>query len=121
MHLKITTSHILTDAEVMPLSVFKNVLCSPHTQVQQCTHNLIPWLAAVNQIGEENGILGAGQPASSYLPRALLDFDALIVLIDCLQQQNKSYPSSLVGISTADALQRHLTREGPFKDLLYFG
>lgn len=55
-----------------------------------CTYNLIPWLAAVNQISKENGILGAGQPTSSHLARALLDFDALIVLIDSLQQENKS-------------------------------
>lgn len=72
----------------VPIREFRSVLCSPHTQVQQHTHNLIPWLAAVDQIGKEDGILGAGQPASSYLAGALLDFDALIVLIDRLQQQN---------------------------------
>lgn len=76
---------------LMLLSQSLQVLCA-HSMY--CTYNLIPWLAAVNQISKENGILGAGQPASSYLPRALLDFDALIVLIDCLQQENKKLTST---------------------------
>ena len=48
------------------------------------THNLIPWLAAVDQVCQQNGILGAREPASCHLPGALLDFDALVVLIDRL-------------------------------------
>lgn len=55
----------------------------PH-QFLAFTHYLVSWLAAVHQISKENGVLGAGQPASRHLAGALLDADPLVVLIDGL-------------------------------------
>lgn len=53
------------------------------------THNLIPRFAAVHQICEEDGIFGARQPSSCHLSWALLDSDALVVLIDCLRRRRE--------------------------------
>lgn len=56
-----------------------------------CTYNFIPGLAAVNQVSKQNGILWARESASCHLPRTLLDFDALVVLIDCLRETHMCY------------------------------
>lgn len=53
------------------------------------THYLVSRLAAVHQVREEDGILGAGQPAGRHLARTLLNSDALVVLVDGLRGTNR--------------------------------
>lgn len=53
------------------------------------TYYLISWLAAVHQIGEEDSILGARQPAGRHFAGTLLNSDALVVLIDGLRGTQK--------------------------------
>lgn len=53
------------------------------------TYYLVSRLAAVHQVGKENSILGAGQPAGRHFAGTLLDSDALVVLIDGLRGTNR--------------------------------
>lgn len=66
---------------------------SRYHQFLTVTHNLVPWLAAVHQISEENGILGTGQSASRHLAGTLLDADTLVVLIDGLHKTKVMVPT----------------------------
>lgn len=61
------------------------------------THNLVPRLAAVHQVCEEDGVLGAGQPARCHFARTLLDSDALVVLVDGLQRTDTDSGAVLPG------------------------
>lgn len=49
-------------------------------------HNFISRLAAVHQVGQQDGVLGAGEAAGGHLPGTFLNRDSLVVLVDCLQE-----------------------------------
>ncbi len=54
---------------------------------QQChdrAHHFVSWPARVDQVSEEDGILGARETTSCYFTRTLLDSDPLVVLVQCL-------------------------------------
>lgn len=48
-------------------------------------HNFISGLAAVHQVSQQDGILGAWEAAGGNLAGAFLDGDSLVVLVDRLQ------------------------------------
>lgn len=50
------------------------------------THDLVSRLAAVHQVGQQDGVLGARQAARRHLPRTLLDGDPLVVLVHRLEE-----------------------------------
>lgn len=52
------------------------------------THNLISGLAAVHEVGQQDGIFGARQAAGSHLTGTFLDGDPLVVLVHRLQEGN---------------------------------
>ena len=48
-------------------------------------HNFVSWSAGIDKIREEDGILGAREPAGCHLAGALLDGDPLVVLVESLR------------------------------------
>lgn len=50
------------------------------------THNLVSGLAAVHQVGKQDGVFGARQAAGGHFTGAFLDGDSLVVLVNGLQQ-----------------------------------
>ena len=50
------------------------------------THNLVSRLAAVHQVGQQDGVFGARQATGGNLTGTLLDGDSLVVLVHSLQE-----------------------------------
>lgn len=57
------------------------------SNITQAAHNLVAWFATVHKVSQEDGVLGPRQTACSHLPRALLDGDPLVVLVEGLKQE----------------------------------
>lgn len=58
------------------------------------THNLVSRLAAIHEVGQEDGIFGAREATCSHLTRTFLDGDPLVVLVHCLQEGGSNFKSS---------------------------